>query len=140
MKYSLSYDITKWPSEILGRGKTVSFNVVAECNGEVKFDFYKRSLFLSYVNIPLFLTELGDFLTRVNENEVTTWAVGFAPFAHGLMVDGHLLISSRSDSLFLNETYDDMGWDKLAALRAKVEKDVHLLGRVLMNPKLGVQH
>jgi hypothetical protein len=84
------------------------------------------------VNIPLFLTELDSFLSRVGPSASQQWYLGFAPFAHGLLHDGSLLISARKGKDFADGVYDTTAEDDLARLKARVAKDLSRYGKVQM--------
>lgn len=133
MKYTIVHRY-KWES---ASKIALPFNEYADCIGELKIIFSCDGQEKIYqnrsVNIPLFLTELDDFLNRVNSAAPQHWNLGFAPFAHGLLREGSLLISARAGDAFSDGVYDATPLDDLARLKAQVAKDIFKFGRVLMD-------
>jgi len=82
----------------------------------------------------LFLSEIGDFLGRVNEEKSVRWYLGFAPFAHGRLEEGDLLLSARAGRDFFNEVYDITPAREVSQLKLLVAKDEERFGRLLKRP------
>ena len=137
MRYIITADASKWPETRFPK-KALPYNEYAGCIGGLKIMFsiqdqnriYKNAT----VNIPLFLTEFYCFLSRVDSDFPRDWYLGFAPFAYGLLLDGSLLISSKTGKAFSDGVYDATTPDDLARLKARVAKDIAKFGRVLMRP------
>lgn len=71
MKYTITADISKWP-------KAKANNIMAvvnsaACIGSIKIEFSYNGKNIvderDYTEIPMFLTEFEDFLTRVNSED-----------------------------------------------------------------------
>lgn len=133
MKYLITADTAGWPTS----RRPLPYNDLADCFGGLEIDFLHDGKSRTYengtVNIPLFLTELDDFLSRVGSNAPQQWYLGFAPFAHGLLHDGSLLISARKGKAFADGVYDTTAEDDLARLKARVAKDLSRYGKVQMD-------
>lgn len=133
MRYCIKADTTKWPSSRI----PLPYNDLADCFGNIEIDFSYDSKVRSYenkfVNIPLFLTELEDFLNRICSESPQQWYLGFAPFAYGLLHKGSLLISTGDADDFHNCVFDIMNGQELANLRMRVAKDFLQYGKVQMD-------
>lgn len=79
----------------------------------------------------VFLREVREFLSDLSSSHVSTWMVMFSPFAHGILVNGDLYISSRSDDKFMDNVYDRTSAMELEMLNLKVQQDWDKLGSVL---------
>ena len=138
MEYIIIADKSKWTKVMR---KALPYNEYADCTCELEITFSyenkKRIYRNKIINIPLFLTELDNFLNKINSGGHEYWYLGFAPFAHGLLRDGSLLISSRMGKAFSDGVYDITQQDDLAHLRAQVTKDISKFGRVITNTGQG---
>lgn len=59
--------------------------------------------------------------------------MGFAPFAHGLLQNGSLLISSLEGKAFASSVYDITSKEDLQRLRVQVAKDISRFGKLKMD-------
>lgn len=141
MKYVITADTAKWPKAGSANSRSLPYNEYADCFGGLEIVFSHNDRDRIYrngtVNIPLFLTEIDDFLNRVDSGVPQHWYLGFAPFAYGLLRDGLLLISSRTGKAFSDGVYDATTQDDLARLKAQVAKDISKFGRILIDTSQG---
>ena len=130
MDYCLNADAALWPKS----HKPLPFNDLADCLGGLRIEFLyggnTRTYDNAFTNIPLFLTELDQFLCKVGTETPSQWYVGFAPFAYGLFHNGSLLVSSRKGKAFREGIYDCTEAKDLLRLRAKVANDLKRYGKV----------
>ena len=132
MKYLITADTAGWPTS----HRPLPYYDLADCFGRLDINFSHDGNIRTYenemVNVPLFLTELDSFLSRVGPSVSQQWYLGFAPFAYGLLHDGSLLISATKGKDFAGGVYDATAEDDLARLKARVAKDLSRYGKVQM--------
>ncbi len=133
MKYTITANTDSWP--YMPNGTRIRhFSDATNCNGKLKIEFSHgsehKTYINDYVNIPLFLTELHLFIKDCEDHGSATWHVGFSPFAHGLMRDNSLLVSTVSGKFFMDNVYDAMDEGALSILKEKVRKDLLRYGSV----------
>lgn len=137
MRYSIKVDPSEWPIVSASRKVPMTYNECVDCLGEVEIYFSKdgsdRTYKNDFSNIPLFLSELEDFLRRLSEKNVQPWYFGFAPFAYGIVRDGSMLISAMSGKSFSKGVYDLTEKEDLEHLRSRVAKDISKFGRIQMD-------
>jgi hypothetical protein len=137
MKYSIKADPSAWPTASASRKVSMTYNECVDCLGEVEIHFSKdgndRTYKNDFSNIPLFLSELDDFLRRLSEQDVQPWYFGFAPFAHGIFRDGSMLISTMPGKSFSKGVYDLTEKEDLERLRSRIAKDISKFGKVQMD-------
>jgi hypothetical protein len=135
MKYEIIADASNWPKPKAGNIMPVLDS--AACIGSIKIEFLHKGKAIvdkrDYIEIPLFLAAFEDFLARVNSKSPQHWSLGFAPFAHGLLQNGSLLISSLGGEAFGSRVYDTTSKEDLQRLRAQVTGDISRFGKLQMD-------
>lgn len=135
MNYEITVNTSKWPNGGFSPESTRAYPDRAENIGKINlffsYDGNSREYNNDFVNIPLFITELSLFLDKINSKNYTTWYLGFAPFAHGILDSGALLISSVGGKGFRKGVYDISSPDELAILGVRLDKDIARFGTIL---------
>lgn len=136
MKYNIEIDDSfnkEWRSE---NGGELQFSECIGRDGVVTLYFSIEGSHEEYIasptNIPLFVTELNNFLNSVTQESPTCWYLGFAPFAYGMIDSGKLLVSSAGGGDFYNNIYDISYEEEIEKLKYDLKRDIANFGRVAL--------
>jgi hypothetical protein len=138
MRYEINADPTYWTTHLVdAKNEAMMYADAVDYIGGISLFFSyngkARHYENEYVNIPLFLTELEDFLERVNSSVPQRWYLGLAPFAHGRLTKGELLISTRTGKAFAEDIYDRTSAADVARLKLQLSKDIRRFGKIQMD-------
>ena len=86
-----------------------------------------------YSIIPLFLSEMMDFLESIDRFHRAEWVMGFSTFAFGEMRSDGLYISSRSGEYFDKNIYDYTAVEDLKSIRSSLKMDIWRYGQIKKN-------
>ncbi|WP_126000911.1 hypothetical protein [Sphingomonas sp. ABOLE] len=134
MNYIITANTSTWPK----LSRAMPYSDLAERVGRIKIDFStgsaSRSFENEYTNIPLFLTEMDLFLSRLDNSRFHRWYLNFSPFSYGILKNESLYISTRAGKYFDDGVYDITPEDELDRLKTRVSKDISRYGKVLLEP------
>lgn len=134
MIYEIDTQNKEW-ARTSKNGHFYALGHVCDWSGSVKVSFSykgtKNEYCIDDMCIPLFLEEINEFISNVNEKNSICWNLGMSPFSHGLIKNGALYISTLSGKNFNEAIIDQTDQELMKRLKEQIKRDMNFHGRLL---------